>query len=64
MIQITKLDGEIIRLNENQIEHIAVCPEIKVVLVSGNSCFAKEVRLFKNNKKEEPDHDTDDEIKR
>ena len=59
-MQITKLDGEVIRLDENQIKHIAVCPEIKVVLANGDSCFAKEVRLFKNNNKEEPDHDTAD----
>ena len=63
-MQITKIGGEVIRLDENQIEHIALCPGIKVVLASGENCFAKEIRLFKSNKKEEPDHDTTNQIKR
>ena len=50
-MRITKLDGEVIRLDENQIDHIAVCPEIKVVLANGDNCFAKNPYLHSVYKK-------------
>ena len=51
MVQITKLNGEVIQLSVGQLEHIAFCPEIKVVLTSGENFFVKEVLLRKNGKK-------------
>ena len=63
-MQVTKLNGEVIQLNAAQLQHIAFCPEIKVVLTSGENCFVKEVLLRKNSKKENADYDTVDQIKR
>ena len=52
MTQVTKLDGEVILLRDDQIKHIAFCPEIKVVLKNGEDCIAREVLLCKNTRKE------------
>ena len=52
MTQVTKLDGEVILLRDDQIKHIAFCPEIKVVLTSGEECIVKAVLFCKNTGKE------------
>ena len=50
--QFLQLDGEVILLRDDQIKHIAFCPEIKVVLTSGEECIVKEVLLCKNTGRE------------
>lgn len=42
MIQLTKLNGEVVLLNEEQIKYVAFIPETKIFLMSGDYYLFKE----------------------
>lgn len=64
VMQVTKLDGEVITVNENQVKHISFNPGIKVVLTTGDTCFVKAILLRKNDKRGKANYDTVDQTER
>ena len=42
MIQLTKLNGEVILLNEEQVKYVTFIPETKIYMMSGDYYFFKE----------------------
>lgn len=49
-MQVTKLDGEVVTVNEDQVKHISFGPGIRVVLTNGDNCSVKEILLHKSGK--------------